>query len=218
MPERDRSLHSDDAVPRPGLHSSEELPAQDEVVSRRAVRQWIRFLPMQPHPARSRRFSYGDLLEGSVGVVALLLMLAIGTTVWLAVPLAVVTYIAVALLRPKRNGRDQIGESNAAGNLGPEATARDRGHVEVPNEALTGADVVAARFRLTRREQEVLPLLAQRLTDREIAERLSISHRTAMNHTANILGKLGLESRREVAIFVARHAGLSVSVPPHVPE
>jgi DNA-binding NarL/FixJ family response regulator len=47
--------------------------------------------------------------------------------------------------------------------------------------------------------------LAQRLTDREIAERLSISHRTAMNHVANILGKLGLSSRREVAPFIAQH-------------
>jgi DNA-binding NarL/FixJ family response regulator len=55
--------------------------------------------------------------------------------------------------------------------------------------------------------------LAQRLTDREIAERLSISHRTAMNHTANILHKLGLESRRDVAGFVARHGLL----PPHEP-
>jgi DNA-binding CsgD family transcriptional regulator len=83
---------------------------------------------------------------------------------------------------------------------------------------LIGANAVAARFGLTRREQEVLPLLAQRLTDREIAERLSISHRTAMNHTANILGKLGLASRRDVAALVARHTPLPPSTSPHEPE
>ncbi len=218
MSERDRSPHSEDAVPRPGHTSIEVVPAQDDGAGRRTVRQWIVDRRMQPHPVGSRRSNYGDLLQGSVAVLALLLMLAIGIMIWLAVPLAIATYIGIALLLPTRNDPDQTSEGNSPSSPDPEATILNMESVAVPNEALAGADVMASRFGLTRREQEVLPLLAQRLTDREIAERLSISHRTAMNHTANILGKLGLESRREVASVIARHAGLSASVPPRDPE
>ena len=63
----------------------------------------------------------------------------------------------------------------------------------------------AAPFNLTRREQEVLPLLCQHLTDTEIAEKLYLSPRTASNHVANILGKLGVANRREAIAFATRH-------------
>ena len=63
----------------------------------------------------------------------------------------------------------------------------------------------AATFALTRREQEILVLLCQRYTDPEIAERLFLSPRTASKHVGNILGKLGVTSRREAAAFAARH-------------
>jgi predicted ATPase/DNA-binding CsgD family transcriptional regulator len=62
------------------------------------------------------------------------------------------------------------------------------------------------RFDLTRREREILALLAQRLTNPEIAERLFISAKTAEHHVGNILGKLGASSRREAAAIAARHA------------
>jgi non-specific serine/threonine protein kinase len=64
-----------------------------------------------------------------------------------------------------------------------------------------GADL----FDLTRREQETLALLCQRLTDPEIAAALYISPRTASGHVANVLGKLGVSSRREAAAVAARH-------------
>ncbi len=48
---------------------------------------------------------------------------------------------------------------------------------------------------LTRREREVLRLLAAGLSDRQIAELLSISRATASNHVASILGKLDVPSR-----------------------
>ena len=57
---------------------------------------------------------------------------------------------------------------------------------------------------LTWREQEVLSLLAQRLTDPEIAERLFLSPRTASKHVGNILGKLGAANRREAAAIAVR--------------
>jgi DNA-binding CsgD family transcriptional regulator len=58
---------------------------------------------------------------------------------------------------------------------------------------------------LTRRERDVLALLCQRLTDPEIAEKLFLSPRTASNHVANILAKLGVPNRREAAALAARH-------------
>jgi non-specific serine/threonine protein kinase len=58
---------------------------------------------------------------------------------------------------------------------------------------------------LSPREREVLALLAQRLTDKEIAAALFIGHRTAETHVASICNKLGVNSRREAAAIAARH-------------
>ena len=44
-------------------------------------------------------------------------------------------------------------------------------------------------------------LVARGYTNREIAEALVISERTADGHVANILGKLGLKSRAQVAVW-----------------
>jgi len=57
---------------------------------------------------------------------------------------------------------------------------------------------------LTRREREVATLVAQGLTNRQIAQELVISGRTVENHVANILKKLGLHSRDQVAARVAK--------------
>jgi predicted ATPase/DNA-binding SARP family transcriptional activator/DNA-binding CsgD family transcriptional regulator len=52
---------------------------------------------------------------------------------------------------------------------------------------------------LTRREREVAALVSQGLTNRQIAKELVLSERTVENHVANILKKLGLHSREQVA-------------------
>jgi predicted ATPase/DNA-binding CsgD family transcriptional regulator len=64
----------------------------------------------------------------------------------------------------------------------------------------------SADFDLTRRERDVLALLTQRYTNPEIAETLFITTKTASNHVANILSKLGAANRREAAAIAVRHA------------
>ena len=63
---------------------------------------------------------------------------------------------------------------------------------------------LASRYGLSPREVETFWLLTQRLSNREIAEQLRIAERTAEHHTASILEKLDLSSRREVAAFATR--------------
>jgi DNA-binding CsgD family transcriptional regulator len=58
---------------------------------------------------------------------------------------------------------------------------------------------------LTGREREVAALLADGLTNGQLAERLFISPKTAAVHVSNILAKLGLSSRAEIAAWAVRH-------------
>ena len=58
---------------------------------------------------------------------------------------------------------------------------------------------------LTPREREVAALLAEGLSNSELARRLYISPRTAAVHVSNILTKLGMASRTEVAAWAVRN-------------
>lgn len=60
---------------------------------------------------------------------------------------------------------------------------------------------------LTRREREILALLAERWSDKEIASRLVIASNTVRKHTSTIYDKLGVNSRRD-AVYTARTLGL----------
>ena len=68
----------------------------------------------------------------------------------------------------------------------------------------------AAPTELTPREREVLALVAEGLTNAELAERLYISPRTAGVHVSNILAKLGMSSRTEAAAWAVR-SGIGVT-------
>lgn len=85
---------------------------------------------------------------------------------------------------------DAIGQAIDAGlgERGPSAVSRSPGRAG----------------GLTRREIEVLDLVARGKTNNEIADRLSISVRTVSTHVSNILGKLDLPNRSAMAAFAHR--------------
>jgi DNA-binding CsgD family transcriptional regulator len=85
-----------------------------------------------------------------------------------------------------------------------------RGRITLaPASAATGAAVAqpaapGGELGLTPREREVLALVAEGRTNRQIAEALFISDKTASVHVSNILAKLGVANRAEAAATVHR--------------
>jgi DNA-binding NarL/FixJ family response regulator len=63
---------------------------------------------------------------------------------------------------------------------------------------------------LTGREVEVIQLIADGQTSREIGEKLFISENTVKNHVRNILDKLGLHSRNEAVMYALREELISI--------
>jgi NarL family two-component system response regulator LiaR len=104
----------------------------------------------------------------------------------------------------KDAGPDEIAEAVRAAARGeakvhPRVAARLIRHVR-------GADAGAINpfTDLTEREQEVLRLIAQGLSNAEIAARLSISEKTVKAHVSNVLSKLYLADRTQAAVFAWR--------------
>jgi non-specific serine/threonine protein kinase len=88
-------------------------------------------------------------------------------------------------------GADQTDESRPEGTeQGARLSSRGRCGNRAPPGAL-----------LTRREREVAVLIAQGLSNQQLAERLVISERTVANHVHSILGKLGRQSRVQIAAW-----------------
>ena len=64
---------------------------------------------------------------------------------------------------------------------------------------------------LTARETEVLRLIAQGLPNKQIASQLGLGLRTVESHVSSLLGKLGVNSRTEAALYAVSHQGASPS-------
>jgi len=82
--------------------------------------------------------------------------------------------------------------------LHPEVARRLMQQVTSPRKPDAGA-------QLTEREREVLRLLADGRSNKEIARALVVSERTVKGHVSNILGKLGLQDRTQAALFAVRN-------------
>jgi len=78
--------------------------------------------------------------------------------------------------------------------LAPEAAARLMREVRLPESPEA----------LTERETEVLQLIAQGHSNKEIAQTLNVGERTVKSHVSSILGKLGLASRTQAALYAVR--------------
>lgn len=83
-------------------------------------------------------------------------------------------------------------------------------------QALEGAAHDNHRFGLTARELEVIPLMVQGCSNREIAKELAISVETVKHHCSHIYDKLGASNRLEMALFAIHHRLLdgSPALPP----
>ncbi len=119
---------------------------------------------------------------------------------------------------PSRRGERErdLARTRAALGSARFATAWEAGRTMHPDklvayagqagQLLDAGATARERDPLSRREREVVTLLARGLTNRQIAKALVISERTADAHVGNILGKLGLKSRAQVAVWAVEHA------------
>ncbi|MCD9032134.1 response regulator transcription factor [Luteimonas sp. Y-2-2-4F] len=86
------------------------------------------------------------------------------------------------------------------GHFGPQAAKALAQQVQRPDQALQDP------YRgLTAREREVFHLLAEGLRTKEIARALDISVKTAENHRARVLDKLGVRNSAELVRYAVRH-------------
>jgi len=58
--------------------------------------------------------------------------------------------------------------------------------------------------RLTDQERRILDLIAEGLTNRQIAQRIHLAEKTVKNYVSNLLAKLGMERRTQAAVYAAR--------------
>ena len=102
---------------------------------------------------------------------------------------------------------DGLGAAAAVGVV--RAEMRRRGFTAIPRgvRTTTRSDALG----LTRRQREVLELMAEGLTNAEIGGRLFLSERTVDHHVGGVLAKLGVESRREAVRLAAGNGALEAS-------
>jgi two-component system response regulator DevR len=82
--------------------------------------------------------------------------------------------------------------------IDPSLTAR------VLDRVRNGDPKAAELANLSDREREILALIAEGLTNRQIGERLFLAEKTVMNYVSSLLAKLGLERRTQAAVLATR--------------
>jgi len=92
--------------------------------------------------------------------------------------------------------------------LAPEVAGKLVGNLKVADESKNQKSL---EIDLTKRELEVLKLIASGAANREIAEQLFVSQGTVKNHVSSILNRLGLRDRMQAALFAIEHDLVSPS-------
>lgn len=81
------------------------------------------------------------------------------------------------------------------------------------NESISTRDTAIDKLNdLTRREIDVLKLLAEGLFNKEIASRLNISERTVKNHVSNIFKKISVSDRTQAAVFAIKNNIIRINI------
>lgn len=123
-------------------------------------------------------------------------------------------YQTMVEMRPHRPARSreeaavQLRAEVAAGRIDGDAAnalLRAAGHRVSPRREWPAG--------LTPREVEVLQLLVRGLTNKEIADNLIISRKTAGNHVEHIYGKIGVSNRARASLFAIKHGIMSEPAP-----
>jgi non-specific serine/threonine protein kinase len=122
-----------------------------------------------------------------------------GITIW---PGNVADYQRSLSLVRDQLDEEEIGAAWAAGRALPLHQAVAEVLAEEPSSQSPGA---VSGLELTRREWEVVALVAEGLTNRQIGARLFITEGTARLHVKHILQKLGFTSRAQIAVWAVEH-------------
>jgi len=77
--------------------------------------------------------------------------------------------------------------------------------MQVLDRLRNGPQESAELAPLSDREREVLELIGEGLTNRQIGERMFLAEKTVKNYVSGMLSKLGLERRTQAAVFAAKH-------------
>ncbi len=118
----------------------------------------------------------------------------------------------IALLQAGATGC--LSRDESVGDLVRAIIAAGRGEIVLPPSIAARVLIALARGEavatspteaLSEREIEVVRLLGQGLTNKDIAQTLILSVRTVEAHLRNIYGKLGVRSRTEAALWAVRH-------------
>jgi two-component system, NarL family, response regulator DevR len=109
---------------------------------------------------------------------------------------------AAGYLLKQINGPDLVDAVRrvAAGQslLDPAVTAR------VLDRLRAGPETDERLARLTDQERRILDLIAEGLTNRQIAEQVHLAEKTVKNYVSNLLTKLGMQRRTQAAVYAAR--------------
>lgn len=104
----------------------------------------------------------------------------------------------------------EAGESPLSPSIARKLVVRMSNHDQEGTSASTGQGEVPEA--LTSRECDVLQLLAQGMSNRQIAENLVISDRTVQAHLTNIFSKMGVSSRLEAVLLGIRQGWLRLDI------